>query len=132
MSKTVDMCIMKNYVFVSVAETGQTWSSEDDFVLEKPHLSITVLGNPSAGTTFKIKVSFKNPLSFELTRCSFNVEAPGIIRAQELKFRNIQPGESVNAVFPLWARSRGRSTLMVVFNSLQLFDVTGTKKITVS
>ena len=45
MSKTVDMCIMKNYVLVSVAETGQTWSSEDDFVLEKPHLSITVLGN---------------------------------------------------------------------------------------
>ena len=24
MSKTVDMCIMKNYVLVSVAETGQT------------------------------------------------------------------------------------------------------------
>ena len=37
------MCIMKNYVMVNVKETGQTWSSEDDFVLQKPDLEVSRL-----------------------------------------------------------------------------------------
>ena len=27
---------MKNNLLVTVAETGQSWSAEDDFILEKP------------------------------------------------------------------------------------------------
>ena len=34
--KVVDMCLMKNNLLVTVAETGQSWSAEDDFILEKP------------------------------------------------------------------------------------------------
>ena len=34
--QVVDMCLMKNNLLVTVAETGQSWSAEDDFILEKP------------------------------------------------------------------------------------------------
>ena len=131
MSKVVDMCIMKNYVLVSVAQTGQTWSSEDDFVLEKPSLDVRVMENPRVGRVFSIQVSFTNPLNIELTKCNFNLEAPGVVRAHEIKFRSIKPAENVEAVIPLLPRNRGKSTLMVVFNALELFDITGTRKITV-
>ena len=131
MSKVVDMCIMKNYVLVSVGETGQTWSSEDDFVLEKPSLDVQVQDSPRVGRVFNIKVSFTNPLNTELTQCSFNIEAPGVIKAHEVSFRTIKAGESVQAVIALLPRTRGKSTLMVLFNALQLFDITGTRKLTI-
>ena len=131
MTKVVDMCIMKNYVLVSVGETGQTWSSEDDFVLEKPSLDIHIQNTPRMGRVFNIEISLKNPLNTELTRCSFNIEAPGVIQAQEVLFRTIQAGEHVQAVIPLLPRNKGQSTLMVVFNAAQLFDVTGTRRITI-
>ena len=38
--KVVDMCLMKNNLLVTVAETGQSWSAEDDFILEKPVRSV--------------------------------------------------------------------------------------------
>ena len=38
--KVVDMCLMKNNLLVTVAETGQSWSAEDDFILEKPVCSV--------------------------------------------------------------------------------------------
>ena len=132
MAKVVDMCIMKNYVLVSVSETGQTWSSEDDFVLEKPNLDVQVDENPEVGKVFKIQVSFTNPLNIELTKCNFNVEAPGVIRPHEITFRSIKPKEKVDADIPLIPRNSGKSTLMVVFNALELFDVAGTKKIEIA
>jgi transglutaminase 1 len=91
MSKVVDMCIMKNYVLVSVGETGQTWSAEDDFVLEKPSLDVRVQEYPRIGRVFNIQVSFTNPLTIELTKCNFNIEAPGVIKAHEVIFRTIKP-----------------------------------------
>ena len=131
MSKVLDMCLMKNYVLISVGEIGQTWSSEDDFVLEKPSLDVHVEDNPRIGRVFNMQVTFTNPLNIELTKCNFNIEAPGVIKAHEVIFRTIKPGENVQAVLPLLPRNRGKSTLMVVFNALELYDITGTRKITV-
>ena len=87
--------------------------------------------NPRIGRVFDIHVTFTNPLSIELTQCNFNIEAPGVIKSQEVIFKTIKPGENVQAVLPLLPRNRGKSTLMVVFNALELYDITGTRKITV-
>eukprot|EP00092_Neocalanus_flemingeri_P003560 GFUD01003818.1.p1 GENE.GFUD01003818.1~~GFUD01003818.1.p1 ORF type:complete len:762 (+),score=203.77 GFUD01003818.1:286-2286(+) len=131
MSRVVDMCFMKNFVFLSVAETDQAWSSEDDFVLEKPDLNLWVQEGLRVGEIFNLEISFTNPLDLHLTKCEFNIEAPGVVKAQEISFRNINPGEDVKAVIPLKARNMGKSTLMVVFNALELFDITGTKKVSI-
>ena len=132
MPRVVDMCLMKNFVFLKVAETGQTWTSEDDFVLEKPDLKLGVKDHLRAGQRFELEISFTNPLDTKLTKGVFTIEAPGVVKSQDFEFRTINPGENVRAVIPLQARNRGKTTLMVVFNALELFDVAGTKKIDIA
>ena len=129
MPRVVDMCYMKNFVFLNVAETSQTWTSEDDFVLEKPNLKLWVKEYIRAGQRFELEISFTNPLDIKLTKGLFTIEAPGVVKTQEVEFRTISPGENVRAVIPLQARNRGKTTLMVVFNALELYDIAGTKKI---
>ena len=41
----VEYCMVKCHAMVRVKETNQTWSDEDDFVMDKPKLSIRVSGN---------------------------------------------------------------------------------------
>ena len=132
MPKVVDMCLMKNFVFLSVAETDQTWTSEDDFALEKPDLNLWVKDELRAGQKFELEISFTNPLNIKLTKGVFTIEAPGVVKTQEVDFRTINPGEEVRAVVPLEARNSGKTTLLVVFNALELFDVAGTKKIEIA
>ena len=36
MPRTVEYCHFSNLFLVNVKETGQTWTGEDDFLLEKP------------------------------------------------------------------------------------------------
>jgi len=131
MSRVVDMCLIKNNVLVTVAETDQTWTSEDDFVLDKPHLEIKVPDSPRIGRVTKIEVNFTNPLDVDLTRCSLSLEAPGVLRTREANYPTIGPGEKVRAVIPIVPRARGKSTLVVIFNSKELTDITGSKNIAV-
>ena len=42
MDKLVDYCMVKIYSLIKVKETNQTWSDEDDFVLDKPVLNVEV------------------------------------------------------------------------------------------
>ena len=42
LDKLVEYCMVKCHAVVRVKETGQTWSDEDDFVMDKPSLSIRV------------------------------------------------------------------------------------------
>lgn len=42
MGKLVDYCMMKIYSLIKIKETNQTWSEEDDFVMQKPKLQIQV------------------------------------------------------------------------------------------
>ena len=89
MAKTVEHCQFSNRFLATVLETGQTWVAEDDFVLEKPNLSLRIFPEPSprVGRTCKILMSFVNPLKTELTGCYFTVEAPGIITSTRRKHR---------------------------------------------
>ena len=41
--KLVEYCMVKIYSQIRVRETKQTWSEEDDFVLEKPQLKVDVM-----------------------------------------------------------------------------------------
>ena len=40
--KLVEYCMVKIYSQIRVKETKQTWSEEDDFILEKPQLKLEV------------------------------------------------------------------------------------------
>ena len=42
MGRLVDYCMLKINAIVTVKETGQTWTGEDNLILEKPKLNIEV------------------------------------------------------------------------------------------
>ena len=42
MGRLVDYCMVKINALVTVKETGQSWSGEDDLIMEKPKLDIEV------------------------------------------------------------------------------------------
>ena len=42
MGRLVDQCMLRINALVSVNETGQSWSGEDDLILEKPKLNVEV------------------------------------------------------------------------------------------
>ena len=89
MPKTVEHCQFTNRFLATVVETGQTWAAEDDFMLEKPNLSVRILPEPSprVGRVCKIIISFLNPLKIDLTGCYMIVEGPGVITSTKKKYR---------------------------------------------
>ena len=43
MGNLVDYCMMKINAVIKVKETKQSWSGEDDFIMDKPKLNIEVV-----------------------------------------------------------------------------------------
>ena len=58
--KVVDMCLMKNNLLVTVAETGQSWSAEDDFILEKPVCSVRQSFNYGQKSSLQLEGSWSS------------------------------------------------------------------------
>ena len=42
MDKLVEYCMVKVYSMIRVVETNQTWTEEDDFLMDKPRLEMEV------------------------------------------------------------------------------------------
>ena len=42
MDKLVEYCMVKVYSMIRVVDTNQTWTEEDDFVMDKPRLEMEV------------------------------------------------------------------------------------------
>ena len=42
MGKLVEYCMIKFSAIITVNETGQSWSGQDDFVMDKPEIGIEV------------------------------------------------------------------------------------------
>ena len=74
MPKTVEYAHFINRFVVRVKESGQLWTGEDNFLLEKPKLDIRILPDtPRVLRPAKIYIRFANPLDVELSRCTFNI-----------------------------------------------------------
>ena len=97
MPKTVEHCQFMNRFLARVSETDQTWAASDDFILVKPRLSVKLkvppLHSPSPaapklGREVRVVATFTNPLSIDLTSCSFSVEGPGFIPPTKKHYRS--------------------------------------------
>lgn len=88
MPKSVEYCMFSNRFLVTVEETEQTWTGEDDFLLAKPTLHVSIRPDPPrAHRSCDILVKLTNPLAQQaLTECEFRIEAPGM--AESLKKRH--------------------------------------------
>eukprot|EP00094_Tigriopus_californicus_P012932 TCALIF_12504-PA protein Name:"Similar to Hemocyte protein-glutamine gamma-glutamyltransferase (Tachypleus tridentatus)" AED:0.06 eAED:0.06 QI:229/0.77/0.6/1/0.55/0.5/10/109/752 len=133
MPKTVEYCMFSNRFLVTVAETEQTWTGEDDFLLAKPSLKVSARPElPRAHRSCHILVRLTNPLSDSaLTECEFSIEAPGMVESLKKRFKDISPGETAEVSLTVTPWRSGSTTIVAAFNSLELFNLTGSKKVTV-
>jgi transglutaminase 1 len=123
--------MMKIYAIATVKETQQTWSEEDDFTVEKPQLVINTRGDLAVGREFGLEIQLTNPINRVLQECAFTIEGPGITRPMQIKFRDIQPGETITHTLRFVPQRAGPRTIVVVFHSRQLIDVVGSKQVNV-
>eukprot|EP00092_Neocalanus_flemingeri_P008907 GFUD01009582.1.p1 GENE.GFUD01009582.1~~GFUD01009582.1.p1 ORF type:complete len:767 (-),score=186.34 GFUD01009582.1:232-2472(-) len=126
MDKLVEYCMVKIYSMIRVVETDQTWTDEDDFMMDKPRLDMELVGEAKRKTLCQVKVSFTNPLPIALTECFFMLEAPGILREVKKAYRDVAPKEKVESVIGFYPRRAGSTKLVVRFNSMDMLDVNGT------
>ncbi|XP_076069414.1 hemocyte protein-glutamine gamma-glutamyltransferase-like isoform X2 [Oratosquilla oratoria] len=131
--KLREHCMVKMYAICRVKETGQTWTDEDDFQVEKPRLKITALSPPKVKTDCEVEFSFKNPLNTPMTECSLNVDGPGLLRPTEVKVKGEVP---VNGMFKykyiFRPRIHGDRKIIATFNAKEIYDVNGSITIKVA
>ncbi|KAH7642567.1 hemocyte protein-glutamine gamma-glutamyltransferase-like protein [Dermatophagoides farinae] len=127
----VDYSLIKVYAVATVKETQQTWSEEDDFSIEKPHMELYTRGFIEVGREFTLEIRLTNPIRRVLEDCWFSVEGPGLNRQMRINSRNIMPGETITNTIRLVPDRPGSRTIVVVFHSRQLADVVGSKNILV-
>ncbi|XP_050728969.1 hemocyte protein-glutamine gamma-glutamyltransferase-like [Eriocheir sinensis] len=132
-AKLVEQCMMKIYSICRVEETGQTWTDEDDFNVEKPTLNIQMTDNEvrvrkSCEATF----SFTNPLDVPLTDCKLSVDGAGLMRPRAITIKqDVAPQAEFSHTIRFLPRIHGQRKIIATFNSKELFDVNGSKTVEV-
>jgi len=130
--KMVEQCMMKIYAICRVEQTKQTWSDEDDFQVEKPKLAIKILNEPTVRSMCEAELSFVNPLDVPLTECRLSVDGAGLMRPRAINLRgDVAPGETFTYSMRFLPRVHGERQIIASFNSKELFDINGNKKIEV-
>lgn len=131
MDKIVDHSLIKIYAIANVKETRQCWSDEDDFVLQKPRMSVQARGSSRVGQECYVNFSFQNPLNVTLTDCYFTIEGPGLQRPKQVKHRDVRAGELVQYSENFTPRRQGERKIVATFTSRQMSEVTGSCNINV-
>nr|AAL78166.1 transglutaminase [Penaeus monodon] len=131
-SKLVDHDLIKSIVICNVNETTQCWGGEDNLEVHKPDINIEVLGSAVEGKAVPIKVSFDNPIPLLLKECCLKLDGPGLMRPKTVPLENIAPKGKMNFEMNLYPKKAVEGTLIVQFNSRELCNLTGAKKISVA
>lgn len=130
--KMVEQCMIKIYAICRVQETGQTFTDEDDFQVEKPKLAIQVPKDVQVKKGCEVTLSFTNPLDMPLTECHLSVDGPGLMRPRAIDIEADVPAKGkFTHTMRFLPRIHGERKLIATFNSKELFDVGGTKTIQV-
>lgn len=135
---------MKSSIICNVRETAQSWAEEDDFQIITPDITIKVPQEVEAGRAFNVMLSFPNPLKETLTKCSFSLSSPGLLRRNlRIPYRNARPHETVKVTAQFLPevsllpncfnklnyftnlQKSGLFKIVATFVSDQLVDVTG-------
>lgn len=131
--KLVEHCMMKIYAICRVEETGQTWTDEDDFSVEKPRLEIQInTSEVRVRNMCEATFSFTNPLDMPLTDCNLSIDGAGLMRPRAINIKNdVAPKAKFTHTIKFLPRVHGQRKIIATFNSKELFDVNGSKTLTV-
>lgn len=130
--KMVEQCMIKIYTICCVKETGQTWTDEDDFQVEKPTLNIETPEEVQVKKVSEATLSFTNPLDVPLTECQLSVDGAGLMRPKAIKIDSVVPPKGVfSHTVQFLPRIHGERKIIATFNSKELFDIVGSKTVDV-
>ncbi|KAL7640138.1 UNVERIFIED_CONTAM: hypothetical protein RMT77_009552 [Armadillidium vulgare] len=125
-------CMIKMYTICRVKETGQTFTEEDDFQVEKPPLDIEVPKEAKRGEACEVIINFTNPLDDELTDCQLSIDGSGLLRPRAIKIPGtVTPKGKFAYYFRFSPKVHGNRKIVASFNSKELFDISGTNSIVV-
>lgn len=106
------------YTVATVKETQQTWSAEDDFIVEKNTLQLDIRGpkNLIVDQAFGLEIKMINPLNKYLTDCRLTIEAPGFNAPRTVRIKDIGPKEQFVHIEELgkWRSSRGMAIDLIL------------------
>ena len=71
MPKAVEYCQFRSMFLVTVRETGQTWTGEDDFTLTKPRLTVRLVSERFRVKTQVTVLASSIPRQYRRTRDIF-------------------------------------------------------------
>jgi len=126
--KLVEGCLIKMYVVCRVHETGQTFTEEDDFEVEKPKLEIKVPAETKVREKCQATFTFKNPLDMPLTELQLSVDGAGLMRPRDISINGeIKANGQFSHTVTFLPRIHGDRKIIASFNSKELFDINGTK-----
>ncbi|XP_060077070.1 hemocyte protein-glutamine gamma-glutamyltransferase-like [Ylistrum balloti] len=129
--KTVEGCYFKASIVCSIQETKQTAMDEDNFRLIKPDLQLKSPSEVKVGSTFRVEISFDNPLSKNLTDCWLEIEGPGLQNPLTNRQSPVQAKQTYNFVMDFTATKPGTRTIIANFDSKELVDISGSCEIEV-
>merc|ERR1711962_804597 len=130
--KLVEGCLIKMYVICRVQETGQTFTEEDDFEVEKPKLEIKVPTEVKVRQPCEATFTFKNPLDVPLTELNLSVDGAGLMRPRNIDITGeIKPNAQFTHKVTFLPRVHGDRKIIASFNAKELFDISGVKSFVV-
>ncbi|XP_071540958.1 hemocyte protein-glutamine gamma-glutamyltransferase-like [Panulirus ornatus] len=130
--KMVENCMMKIYAICRVHETSQTWTDEDDFIVEKPKLQIQTPQEARVKQACEITLSFNNPLDVPLTELHLSVDGAGLLRSRSITIESeVPPKGKFSHTMRFLPRIHGDRKIIATVNSKELYDISGTKTLKV-
>ncbi|KAJ8303414.1 hypothetical protein KUTeg_019810 [Tegillarca granosa] len=90
-----------------------------DVILKPKQKKITV------GKPFNVNISFRNPLSDDLTDCVLSIEVPGIQKAKQIPQNNVKGKQEFVTAVEMTAAKKGNRKIIANFDSKQLEGVVG-------
>ncbi|XP_042874695.1 hemocyte protein-glutamine gamma-glutamyltransferase-like [Penaeus japonicus] len=130
--KLVEHAFVRNVAICTVSETSYAWVGDDGLEIQKPDVKIEILSEAVSGKPLPIRVSFTNPLPITLRNCELEVDGPGVLRPKTIKISNVGPNEEMVHEMKVFPKKPKHCTLVVTFNSSQLYNLTGSKQVTIN
>ncbi|XP_052245794.1 hemocyte protein-glutamine gamma-glutamyltransferase-like [Dreissena polymorpha] len=124
--KLAEHACLRQVAYMRVTETDQINACVDDFLLEKPHLEMSVDETIYKNSNFALKLQFKNPLHRPLTNCSVSVEGVGLESMMFVrKFQNVPAECEWTGIVNLLPVRSNLLDISVTFHCQEMLDIIG-------
>mmetsp|Transcript_13963 Transcript_13963/g.15429 ORF Transcript_13963/g.15429 Transcript_13963/m.15429 type:complete len:575 (+) Transcript_13963:1-1725(+) len=122
---------MKFSSYVLIDDTKETAINELNYDLLDPEVNMDVDGDLKEGEEKVVKVSFKNPISKDLTDMTLHVEGAGLIHREKFKIGTLASGATMEQDVTIKGLHTGNHILVATINCNELAPIHGEQDVSV-